>query len=129
MRGLLGVCNTLTLNGSWVLSLALVSAFDLKICLVLLAIPNVIFLVLSYFFPESPLWLVKTDNIDAAEKVLGYIREKLYPCTPELKELLLVSNQQQSLNGSNMEKLKVLMSRRNLLPTVVVGIIFIYQAS
>lgn len=58
-RGTMSVMNTVTTNGAFVYSLVLSALLDLNGLIIMSCFPPTLFLVASYFLPESPLWLMK----------------------------------------------------------------------
>ena len=51
--------NILTMYAALIYSVVLSAFFSVKILIVMSAIPTIMFLMTSYFLPESPMWLMK----------------------------------------------------------------------
>ena len=59
MRGTFTMMNQLTIYAALIYSVVLSACFSVKILIVMSAIPTIMFLITSYFLPESPMWLMK----------------------------------------------------------------------
>ena len=64
---------------SWNLSLVLGRFCSLNTLIYTYALPGALFLVMSPFLPESPLWLTKRGKDEEAVKALEIIRGREYP--------------------------------------------------
>lgn len=53
----------------------------------ILALAPIIFIVVFYFMPETPTYLLKINEVDEAEKNLKYFRGPEYDVTSELKQM------------------------------------------
>lgn len=58
-RGTMSVMNTVTTNFAFVYSLILTATLSLENFIYMSCLPPALFLLFSYFLPESPLWLMK----------------------------------------------------------------------
>ena len=55
----MAVMNTVTANAAFVYSLILSATFELQGLIVMSSMVPLLFILMSYFLPESPLWLMK----------------------------------------------------------------------
>ena len=83
-RGIMAVLNTSAANMGWLVGLILGwfthGVPNGEIILILAyALPSPIFLIISAFLPESPLWLTKHGQDHLAEKALMKVRGPQYP--------------------------------------------------
>ena len=85
-----------------------------RFCRLYLKLEYKIILALSYFLPESPLWLIKKGKQFEAEKSMLQLRGPKYVMQEEINELGLVSLTQES--GGFFDKLKEIRSRSILYP-------------
>ena len=92
--------------------------------------PMVLFLLLTYFLPESPLWCVQKGQMKRAEHILKWLRGKEYNIMMEWKELLSCAQTSnlgslKSTFGSPMEVLKAFSSKSMLILLAM----FIFQVT
>ena len=59
-------------------------------------IPTTVFLISSFFLPESPLWLMKKGKTNEAQAAMLKLRGPRYDMQEEINELGLVSLTQES---------------------------------
>ena len=83
------------------------------------------FLVFSWFLPESPVWLMKKGYMEKARISLISVRGSNYDTCLELEEIKsLVESQEKS---SLSQKLRYLKSRENIIPLLILSLIFLLQ--
>lgn len=87
LRGILAVLNSSSNNLGWLVGLLLGKFCPLDALILSYSIPAAIFLLLSPFLPESPLWLTKQGKDEQVNQVLKSVRGPNYPCQVEAKEL------------------------------------------
>ena len=122
-----GVCNTMVVNLSWLLCLVVFAGlfpFDLSIGIC--TVPSLLFMVLCFFLPESPLWYVKKGKLDKAEKTLIWLRGPKYPVTMELKELMHCLNQEDQGKVTLKEKIGYFSSRAVRTPIAMMLVMFFF---
>ena len=127
MRGTLSMMGSLAMSIGVIYSLLMAATFPLKHLFILSCVPSLIFLMLSAFLPESPVWLMRKGYKDSARKVLMTLRGNRYDINPEIKELenlVAVSNHE---NSKWIEKLEELKSRHNVFPFMIMVVILMIQ--
>ena len=85
----------------------------------------VLFLLLSFFLPESPIWLMKKERHEEAEKTMIVLRGPRYLMMAELEDIQSVLNSQTGFG----EKLKALKTRAVLMPVLMMLLMFVLQVS
>ncbi len=126
-RGSLTVLNTLTANVAFVYALSLSAMFSYDYFVLFSLVPLSLFLLTSYFLPESPVWLIKRDRFDQAKRNLTWLRGCSYRGTKlELEEI------QQCLEHSGQKlpfkaKLAYLGSRKVVRPMAIMSALFVLQ--
>ena len=124
IRGTLSM-SSLAITIGFLYSLIMAATFSLKNLIILSMVPSLIFLLLSIFLPESPMWLMKNGSTDKAKKVLVSLRGSKYNLTPEIKELeTLVTKKEDS---KWIERMKELKSRNNAIPFMLMAIMMTIQ--
>ena len=127
LRGLLGVCNTLTCNAAWLLALIAFALLPFDACLIVSMFPCIMFLCACYFMTESPLWFVKMGRIDEAEKALTYLRGSKYSISVELEELMHCAAEQTDKPISMKKQIQYLTSKSVRKPVVLLSLMFVFQ--
>ncbi|XP_059083417.1 uncharacterized protein LOC131880741 [Tigriopus californicus] len=128
LRGALGVCNILIGNVAFLLSLILAALLPFNWIVPLSAIPCFIFLLLVYFLPESPLWLVKQNRVKEAETILTWLRGEDYPILQEVEELVHEVTQEAD-DITWQEKLQFLRTKQVIKPMLIMFAMFTMEAS
>lgn len=67
MRGTLTMMNALMVNFGIIYALVLYAIFSMDKIIIMSALPSILFLLTSFFLPESPMWLMKKGKIDEAK--------------------------------------------------------------
>ena len=125
MRGTLSMMNYFVMNCGNLYSLIVAANCSLYTLIIMSIAPAIIFLLFSFFLPESPLWLVKKGYTERAKKSLLALRGSKYEMNDELFELdNLVRNKDTS---TLLEKLQWLKSRNNAIPCIVMATILMLQ--
>lgn len=125
IRGTLSMMSSLAITIGFLYSLIMAATFSLKNLIILSMVPSLIFLLLSIFLPESPMWLMKNGSTDKAKKVLVSLRGSKYNLIPEIKELEnLVTKKEDS---KWIERMKELKSRNNAIPFMLMAIMMTIQ--
>ena len=86
-RGLLGSVNTLNVAIGYLYGLMIGSLVPVKYVPWVIVGPCVMFILLSCFMVESPVWLMKHNNPEEARKVLTMLRGLHYNTEAELTEI------------------------------------------
>lgn len=93
----------------------------------ILASISVIFLISFIFMPESPMYLVKTNDIDGARRVLKKLRGRKYDVTDELEE---IQEEIDELNRNKASLSDIVKSKGNIRALIsVVGVMSFQQFS
>ena len=125
MRGMLSMMGNLVTYIGVIYSLIIADNFSLHTLMVLSLIPLITFLVFSWFLPESPVWLMKKGYMEKARISLISVRGSNYDTCLELEEIKsLVESQEKS---SLSQKLRYLKSRENIIPLLILSLIFLLQ--
>ena len=125
MRGMLSMLSYLVMNVGNLYSLIVAANCSINTLILSLIVPSVVFLVLSIFLPESPMWLVKKQHLDRAKQSLKRLRGSDYETEEEIKELeALVQSQDES---SFSEKWNALKTRSNIIPCAIMTLILTIQ--
>ena len=125
IRGTLSMMSSLAVTIGFLYSLIMAATFSLKNLIILSMVPSLIFLLLSIFLPESPMWLMKNGYTDKAKKVLVSLRGSKYNLTPEIKELETLVTKKEDLKW--IERMKELKSRNNAIPFMLMAIMMTIQ--
>ena len=67
MRGTLTMMNALMVNSGIIYALVLYAIFPMDKIIIMSALPSILFLLTSFFLPESPMWLMKKGKINEAK--------------------------------------------------------------
>jgi len=79
-------------------------------------VPAALFLILAFFIPESPRWLVKNGNPEAARSILARIRDDDY-AQRELEEI------QQTIDADTQGKVRFSeLLERKMIPVLALGV-------
>ena len=91
-----------------------------------LCCPSLVFLLLCWRLPESPVWLMRRGREEEARQTLVWIRGKKYNSQPELEEMKnIIVNEE---NSSGMSKKEMLRSRTFVVPLILSCTLFMFQA-
>ena len=125
MRGMLSMLSYLVMNVGNLYSLIVAANCSINSLILSLIVPSVVFLGLSIFLPESPMWLVKKGQLGMAKQSL----ERLRGCDYETKEEIIeLENLVQSQDESSLsEKWKALKTRNNIIPCGIMTLILTIQ--
>jgi len=127
LRSSLGSLNTLNANGGYLFGLVASILVPVEYLSLATTIPSLVFLLLCYKMPESPIWLMRREREDDARKVLTWLRGDKYNVEPEMKELeVVVMEERLKTEASSM--LSALADRTFVMPFAIVCTIFTFQA-
>ena len=126
IRGTLAVWNTVMTNASFIYSLVFAATLSHQGLMLISMVPSTLYILCSYFLPESPMWLLSKARYEEAEEKLQSLRGSQYDISLELKEakaLFQARGQKPSLK----DQLKEMGSRKVLMPILVMLLMFILQ--
>ena len=86
-RGIMAVLNSSSANLGWLVGLILGRFCPLNLLIFTYSLPAAIFILISVFLPESPLWLTKHGQDDMAKKALEIVRGPKYPIQVREKKM------------------------------------------
>ena len=84
-RGTLSVINTIMTNAAFIYSLLFSAILSLKGLILASALIPILFLMVAYFLPESPLWLVKVRK---TLLILLFVIKELLRISPNYKQII-----------------------------------------
>ena len=84
-RGTLSVINTVMTNAAFIYSLLFSAILSLKGLILASALIPILFLMVAYFLPESPLWLVKVRK---TLLILLFVIKELLRISPNYKQII-----------------------------------------
>ena len=84
-RNVLACLNYFTDNFGWLLGLLMGLVIPIQYYYLSLCLPSLIFLLLCWKLPESPVWLMRSGYEEEARQALTWIRGDHYNVEPELK--------------------------------------------
>lgn len=87
IRGALGSFFQMFLCVGILLTYFLGALVDWRSLSVMLGIIPIVFVVFFYFMPETPIFLLKSDQMDVAESTMKYFRGERYDVDEELKQM------------------------------------------
>ena len=116
--------STLAINVGWLYSL-IMGILPLNMLIIISAVPSILFLSVSYFLPESPLWLIKGGHADRAKQSLLQLRGPEYSTYIELAELDGLVKSEDDTKWT--DKLKELKMRENAIPLIINATIAVIQ--
>ena len=88
--------------------------------------PSVLFLLLCWLLPESPVWLMRNNKEKDARRTLAWLRGGKYDTQPEVEELRTIITEEQ--NSSGISIIKMLKKRTFVLPLILSCTLFMFQA-
>ena len=92
-----------------------------------LSFPSVIFLMVCWRMPESPVWLMRSGRDVEARQMLQWLRGQGYNIEPEMKELeVIVAGDRNDVNKSLTS---TVMDRTFLIPLALTCALFCFQAT
>ena len=120
-RDQLNSFNTCCVNAGQLIGLSLGLVVPVQYFYFIPCIPSLIFLILCWRLPESPVWLMRRGEEQEARATLRGLRGHLYDVTPEIDEIQDVINKESLETGD-------LSSRSFLLPLALTCTLFVFQA-
>ena len=128
-RSYMSNLNTLAINFGFIYGLGLGILFDIKMIMLFSSLPALFFIPLSYFLPESPLWLTKSGQTKKAEHVISWLRGPKYCASLEVEEIVFCSNvdNAQEFESALSSKIKYFTSKNISTPILLCMVVFIFQ--
>ena len=129
-RAHLATLNTFNSNCGWLIGLSLGLVIPIQFYYVALCFPSVIFLLLCWKLPESPVWLLRTGQEKEARRTLAWLRGEEYDIEPEMDELRSVTKEtvSEDVKGSDTSANNYTLKRSILTPLCLTCTMFIFQA-
>lgn len=127
LRGTLAVWNTVMTNASFIYSLFFAATLSHQGLILMSLVPSATYILVSYFLPESHMWLMSKNRLEDAQQTLQTLRGPNYNIDLELKE---AKNLFKATGGEKMnfkQQLGQMSSRTVLLPIIVMWIMFMLQ--
>ena len=90
-RGIMAVLNSSSANLGWLVGLILGRFCPLNLLIFTYSLPAAIFILISVFLPESPLWLTKHGQDDMAKKALEIVRGPKYPIQVRERKMKIIA--------------------------------------
>ena len=128
LRGTLAVWNTVMTNASFIYSLFFAATLSHQGLILISMVPSATYILVSYFLPESHMWLMSKNRLEDAQQTLQTLRGPNYNINLELKEaknLFKVTEGSEKMNFK--QQLGQMSSRTVLLPIIVMWIMFMLQ--
>ena len=91
-----------------------------------LCCPSLVFLLLCWRLPESPVWLMRRGREEEARLTLAWLRGGKYDIEPEVEELRSIITEEQNSSGTSV--LEMLKKRTFVLPLILSCTLFMFQA-
>ena len=126
MRSSLGSLNTLNANGGYLYGLIAAIIVPVDYLSLVMIVPSLLFLVLCWRMPESPVWLMRKEREEEARKTLEWLRGEGYNVEPEMKELEVVVLEEKIGNESS-SIFSCFSDRTFLMPLFIICILFTIQ--
>lgn len=127
IRGKLGSFFQMFICTGILLSYAIGAIVPWKILSMILVIFPVLFAVCFFTMPETPVYLVKIDDIEGARRSLRYFRGKSYDVQREIDELKAEVKQSQSKKGGVRDLIATPANKRALMASL--GVMVFQQLS
>lgn len=131
VRGGLAALNTGGVNLGYLLGLIIgANVHSLRTIILVSGATGMVFLLLVWFIPESPLWLVKKRRLSAARNAFQRLRGTAYAgVEQELDEMLSCLDQSSCSKDQKLTRLaKTLLSRRFQIPFWIMNVLFLVNA-
>ena len=117
--------NTFYGNVGWLTGLVVGLFIPIKIYSLVLSLPSLVFMVLCWRMPESPIWLMRRGRDQEARTTLQWLRGEAYNTEPEVKELeAVVSGEKMTSDKTVMELLR---ERSFIIPQLLTCVVFMFQ--
>ena len=106
-RGQLATLNTFNSNLGWLVGLCLGLVVPLQLLAPAQTSPSLVFLLLCWRLPESPVWLMRRGREEEARLTLAWLRGKKYDIEPEIAEIKeVIAEEEKAAPHSVLETLR-----------------------
>ena len=124
-RSPLASLNTLHGNAGWLIGLVVGLVIPIKVYSLALSFPSLVFMLVCWKMPESPVWLMRRDREAEARATLQCLRGEAYNIEPEVKELeAVISGEQMTSDKTVMELIK---ERSFIIPQLLTCVVCFFQ--
>ena len=114
-RGQLATLNTFNGNFGWLLGLCIGLVVPVPFLVITLSSPSLLFLLLCWKLPESPVWLMRRGREEEARQTLAWLRGNKYDIEPEVEEIREVVAKENKIK-TTQSVIDVVKSRTFLQP-------------
>ena len=125
-RGQLATLNTFNGNFGWLLGLCIGLVVPVQFLVITLSSPSLLFLILCWSVPESPVWLMRRGREEEARQTLTWLRGKKYDLQPELEELRSIIVNEENSSGVSLKD--ILRTRTFVVPLILSCTLCMFQA-
>ena len=122
----LATLNTSSTNMGWLLGLCIGLVTPLHLHYPTLGLSSVLFLLLCWLLPESPVWLMRRGREREAKQTLSWLRGNKYDIGPEMEDLQKIAELEDQSYGLSISD--VFLDKRFLKPLGLCCILFTVQA-
>ena len=91
-----------------------------------LSSPSLLFLLLCWRLPESPVWLMRRGREEEAQQTLTWLRGKKYDSQPELEELRSIIVKEENSSGVSLKD--ILRTQTFVVPLILSCTLCMFQA-
>ena len=106
-RGKLATLNAFNGNFGWLLGLCIGLVVPVQFLVITLSSPSLLFLLLCWRLPESPVWLMRNNREKEARRTLAWLRGHSYDIEPEIAEIEeVIAEEEKNSQHSVMEVIK-----------------------
>ena len=115
-RGIFAVLNSSACNVGFLVGLIIGAVGSFQTIVLFCLAPSSIFLLISVFLPESPLWLVKHNKEERAASIIQFIRGPDYSVKAEVKEMVANATSSDNANYSFSHVVRSVKKKEFIMP-------------